>query len=202
MWLRHPCGQGSSCSSLTVAHLAHQRVFTPSKMATSFVTALRPGAFRAVGQTARCQGTFLASRSSGLFQPSAGVRRLATSSFRAKTSSSSSHASMAKTAFVMGLGRRMASTVNPYTVAGENPFTMTPAKWRQVGLTVLAIAGGTVAMNYALNRETRDALAPIERAHLNKTFQCERNGWLRSDVSVSDPEPSQTLEWAWASLPL
>ena len=66
-------------------------------------------------------------------------------------------------------GRRFAST---NTLAGEpNPFTMTPAKWRQIGLTVLGIAGGAVAINMVFNRETREALAPIEREHLNKTFQ-------------------------------
>jgi len=64
------------------------------------------------------------------------------------------------------IGRRFASTA--YAIPCTQ--SMTPAKWRQLGLSVLAIGVGTVGLNMLLNRETRDALAPVERAHLNSTF--------------------------------
>jgi len=66
----------------------------------------------------------------------------------------------------MTLARRAASS-SSLSVPSS---VITPWKWGQIGLTVLAIAGGTFALNSIMNRETRDALGMTERAHLNSTF--------------------------------
>lgn len=42
--------------------------------------------------------------------------------------------------------------------------------WAKVGKMALAFGAGTIVVNLALNRETRESLSPVERSHLNSTF--------------------------------
>jgi hypothetical protein len=42
--------------------------------------------------------------------------------------------------------------------------------WAKVGKMALAFGAGTIVVNLALNRETRESLSPFERSHLNSTF--------------------------------
>ena len=51
--------------------------------------------------------------------------------------------------------------------------------WIRIAGTVGAVAGGTVLINWFLNRETREALAPFERQYLNSTF-----GYLGAGLGV------------------
>ena len=43
--------------------------------------------------------------------------------------------------------------------------------WRQIAYSVGTIGLGAVALNFALNRETREALNPFEREYLNSSFK-------------------------------
>ncbi|KAF8079016.1 Bax inhibitor family protein [Lyophyllum atratum] len=43
--------------------------------------------------------------------------------------------------------------------------------WQRMAMTAAGVAGAVIVINGVLNRETRDALSPAERAYLNKSFQ-------------------------------
>ncbi|OCH96412.1 Bax inhibitor family protein [Obba rivulosa] len=42
--------------------------------------------------------------------------------------------------------------------------------WKRFGITAITIAGTVVAVNALFNRETRDALSPVEQSYLHETF--------------------------------
>jgi hypothetical protein len=46
-----------------------------------------------------------------------------------------------------------------------------PAFWKRAAISGGAVLAGTVALNAVLNRETREALNPVERQHLHSTFK-------------------------------
>jgi len=55
----------------------------------------------------------------------------------------------------------------------------TRADWTRIGVTVGGTAAACVGINLFMNRETREALEPLERAHLNSSFK-----WLGGGLAI------------------
>jgi len=77
--------------------------------------------------------------------------------------------------------RRSQSTAFPL----RNPDRLNDRDWWiRVASTAAVVAGGTIGINWLLNRETRDALSPFEREYLHSSFKYLGGGLAVAAVSA------------------
>ncbi|SCV67090.1 BQ2448_5736 [Microbotryum intermedium] len=106
------------------------------------------------------------------------ARFFATTSRRAKVPSSPHHVAASPFAalrqrFASSLSRGVAT--GPYVAPGQGS---TGVDWTRIGTTAGLALVGTVAINYFLNRDTRDSLSPFEKSYLNDSFKWTGGGLL------------------------
>ncbi|KDE02767.1 hypothetical protein MVLG_06690 [Microbotryum lychnidis-dioicae p1A1 Lamole] len=139
---------------------------------------LRPSVSRLLQRTLTTHTSPELSRNALVQSTSASARFFTSTSRRAKIPPSPNHATASpfnalRQRFVSFPSRGV--TTGPYVAPGQGSSGV---DWTRISMTAGLALAGTVAINYFLNRETRDSLSPFEKSYLNDSFKWTGGGLL------------------------